>query len=425
MKVQVEELSPIEKKLSIEVDTTRVDDELSRAYSALAKQVRVPGFRQGKAPRRILEQRYREQVEDEVVQRVVQSAYLQAVRDNNVEPVANPQVTQKGLKPGQPFAFEARVEVRPKVEAKDYQGLPLKKSEVKVEDAQISEALERMRNDMSRLEPVADRDVAQSGDFAIIDYEATIEGQPFAGSKAEGITVEIAPGELAESNIAALEGVKVGDTKEIDYAFPADYRVEDVKGKTARFKLALKGLKKRITPELNDEFAKETGQGQTLDELKAKVRGDLEKTQRSRAEAEEREALIKALLERNPFEVPRSMVERAIDMMLENQLRSFARMGVDPRQLNLDFNRLREDMRETATREVKGSLLFEAIAQKEGIQASDEEVDKKIDELAAEANQAVATVRKYFKNPEERRGLSLRLREEKTIEFLKGRANYQ
>jgi trigger factor len=424
MKVQVEELSPIEKKLSIEVDTTRVDDELSRAYSALAKQVRVPGFRQGKAPRRILEQRYREQVEDEVVQRVVQSAYLQAVRDNNVEPVANPQVTQKGLKPGQPFAFEARVEVRPKVEAKDYQGLPLKKSEVKVEDAQISEALERMRNDMSRLEPVADRDVAQSGDFAIIDYEATIEGQPFAGSKAEGITVEIAPGELAESNIAALEGVKVGDTKEIDYAFPADYRVEDVKGKTARFKLALKGLKKRITPELNDEFAKETGQGQTLEELKGKVRGDLEKTQRSRAEAEERETLIKALLERNPFEVPRSMVERAIDMMLENQLRSFARMGVDPRQLNLDFNRLREDMRETATREVKGSLLFEAIAQKEGIQASDEEVDKKIDELAAEANQAVATVRKYFKNPEERRGLSLRLREEKTIEFLKARANY-
>jgi trigger factor len=425
MKVQVEELSPIEKKLSIEVDTTRVDDELSRAYAALAKQVRMPGFRQGKAPRRILEQRYREQVEDEVVQRVVQSAYLQAVREHNVEPVANPQVTQSGLKPGQPFSFEARVEVRPKVEAKDYQGLPLKKTEVKVEDAQINEALERMRNDMSRLEPVADRDVGQSGDFAIIDYEATIEGKPFAGSKAEGITVEIAPGELAESNIAALEGVKVGDTKEIDYAFPQDYRVEEVKGKTARFKLALKGLKKRITPELNDDFAKETGQGQTLDELKAKVRADLEKTQRSRAEAEERETLIKALLERNPFEVPRSMVERAIDMMLENQLRSFARMGVDPRQLNLDFNRLREDMRETATREVKGSLLFEAIAQKEGIQATDEEVDKKIDELAAEANQAVATVRKYFKNPEERRGLSLRLREEKTIEFLKARANYQ
>ncbi len=425
MKVQVDELSPIEKKLSIEVDTPRVEEELNRAYAALAKQVRLPGFRQGKAPRRILEQRFREQVEDEVIQKVVQTAYFQALREHNVDAVANPQVTQQGLKPGQPFSFEARVEVKPKLDVKDYQGLPLKKTEVKVEDTQVNETLERMRQDMSRLEPVADRDVGQPGDFATIDYEATIEGQPFSGSKAEGITVEIAPGELVESNIAALEGVKVGDTKEIDYTFPADYRVEDVKGKTARFKLSLKGLKKKVVPELNDDFAKETNQAQSLEELRTKLRSDLEKQQKQRAEGEEREGLINALLERNPFEVPRAMVDRAIDMMLEQQLRSFQRMGVDPRQLNLDFNRLREDLRETATREVKGSLLFEAIANKEGIQPTDEEVEKKIDELAAEANQAVATVRKYFKNPEERRGLSLRLREEKTIEFLRGRANYQ
>lgn len=425
MKVQVEELSPTEKKLSIEVDTPRVEEELSRAYAALAKQVRLPGFRQGKAPRRLLEQRFRDQVEDEVIQKVVQSAYFEALREHNIDAVANPQVTQQGLKPGQPFAFEARVEVKPKLDVKDYEGVPLKKSEAKVEDAQVDEALESMRQNLSRLEPVADRDVAQRGDFATIDFEATIDGQPFAGSKAEGINVEVAPGELVESNIEALEGVKVGDTKEVDYTFPEDYRVEEVKGKTARFKLHLKGLKTKVVPELNDDFAKETNQAQSLEELRAKVRTDLEKDQQTRAESEEREALINGLLERNPFEVPRAMVDRAIDMMLEQQLRSFARMGVDPRQLNLDFTRLREDLRETATREVKGSLLFEAVALKEGIQPSDEEVDKKIDELAAEANQAVATVRKFFKNPEERRGLSLRLREEKTIEFLRSRANYQ
>lgn len=425
MKVQVEELSPTEKKLSIEVDTPRVEEELSRAYAALSKQVRLPGFRQGKAPRRLLEQRFRDQVEDEVIQKVVQSAYFEAIREHNIEAVANPQVTQQGLKPGQPFTFEARVEVKPKLDVKDYEGVSLKKTEVKVEDAQVDEALENIRQNMSRLEPVTGRDVAQRGDFATIDFEATIDGQPFPGSKAEGINVEIAPGELVESNIEALEGVKVGDTKEVDYTFPQDYRVEEVKGKTAHFKLHLKGLKTKVVPELNDDFAKETNQAQSLEELRAKVRSDLEKDLKARAEAEEREALINGLLERNPFEVPRAMVNRAIDMMLEQQLRSFARMGVDPRQLNLDFTRLREDLRETATREVKGSLLFEAIALKEGIQPSEEEIEKKIDELAAEANQAVATVRKFFKNPEERRGLSLRLREEKTIEFLKSRANYQ
>jgi trigger factor len=200
--------------------------------------------------------------------------------------------------------------------------------------------------------------------------------------------------------------------------------VEDVKGKTARFKFNLKGLKKKVVPELNDDFAKETGEAQSLEELRTKLRTDLETGKRNKAQAEERDAVIKALIERNAFEVPKSMVDRTIDNMLENRLRAMARMGMDPRRLNLDFARLREDLREEALKEVKGALLIEAIAQKENIQASDADMDKKIEELAKEANQPVAVVSKYFKGAEERQGLSLRLREEKTIEFLKGQAKY-
>jgi trigger factor len=425
MKVQVEELSPIEKKLSIEVDNARVAQELTRAYTELGKQVKLPGFRQGKVPRRILEQRFRERIEDEVIQRVVQNAWLEAVREHKVEAVAPPQVTNNsGLKADGPFSFEARVEVKPKLEARDYQGLPLTRSATQVEDKEVEDRLTQLRENMARLEPVEGRDVAQAGDFATVDYDATVDGKAFAGSKADDVTVELAPGELVESNVAALEGTKVGEAKEIDYVFPADYRVEDVKGKTARFKFTLKSLKRKVTPELNDEFAKETGGAQSLEELRTRIRTDLETGKRNKAQGEERAALIKALIERNPFEVPRSMVERTIDNMLENRLRAMARMGMDPRQLNLDFARLREDLREEATLEVKGALLFEAIAQKENIQASDEEVEKKIQELAKEANQDVSVVRKYFKGPEERQGLSLRLREEKTIEFLKGQAKY-
>ncbi len=423
MKVQVEELSPVEKKLSIEVDSTRVADELTRAYTTIGRQVKLPGFRQGKVPRRILEQRFREQVEDDVIQRVVQSAYMEAVREHNVDVVSQPQVTNSGLKPNAPFSFEARVEVKPKLEPKDYKELPLKKTEAGVDDAKVNEQLEKMRQSASRMEPITDRDVAASGDFATIDYEATIDGKPFVGSKAEDVVVEIAPGELVESNIAALEGVKVGDTKEIDYAFPQDYRVEDVKGKTAHFKLHLKGLKKKLIPELNEDFAKEVG-SQTVDELRGKVKADLERAQKSKAQVEERDALHKALIERNPFEVPKAMVERAIDSMLEGAMRQMARSGLDVRNLGLDFMRLRDEMRERAVQEVKGTLLLEAIAQKEGIQAGDEDVEKKIEELATEAGQPVANVRKYFKNPDDRLGLSLRLREEKTIEFLKAQAKY-
>jgi len=425
MKVQVEELSPIEKKLSIEVENARVAEELTRAYTALSKQVKLPGFRQGKVPRRILEQRYREQVEDEVIQRVMQNAWQEAAREHKVEAVAPPQVTNNsGLKADAPFSFEARVEVKPKVEAKDYQGLPLTRTDTHVADTEVDARLEELRQSMARLEPVEGRDVAQAGDFATVDYEASVEGADFPGSKADGVTVELAPGELVESNVAALEGSKVGDVKELDYAFPADYRVEQVKGKTARFKFTVKGLKKKVVPELNDDFAKETNEAQSLEELRGKIRTDLEQGKRNKAQNEERVALLNALIERNAFDVPKSMVERTIDNMLEGQLRNMARMGMDPRRLNLDFARLREDMRERATQEVKGALLIEAIAQKENIQASDEDVEKKIAELAAEAKQPVDVVRKYFKGPEERQGLSLRLREEKTIEFLKGQAKY-
>ncbi|MDY7228872.1 trigger factor [Hyalangium rubrum] len=423
MKVQVEELSPVEKKLSIEVDSTRVADELTRAYAAVGRQVKLPGFRQGKVPRRILEQRFREQVEDDVIQRVVQTAYMEAIREHNVEAVSQPQVTNSGLKAGAPFSFEARVEVKPKLEPKDYKELALKKNETAVDDAQVTEQLEKMRQNQSRMEPVADRDVARAGDFASVDYEANVDGKPFPGSKAEDVVVEIAPGELVDSNIAALEGVKVGDSKEIDYVFPADYRVEEVKGKTARFKLNLKGIKTKVVPELNDDFAKEIGAA-SLEELRTKVKEDLERSKKNQAVVEERDALIKGLVERNPFEVPRAMVERAIDSMLEGAMRQMARSGLDVRNLGLDFMRLREEMRERAVQEVKGTLLFEAIAQKEGIQAGEEDIEKKIEELANEAGQPVANVRKYFQRPDDRLGLSLRLREEKTIEFLKAQAKY-
>jgi trigger factor len=423
MKVQVEELSPVEKKLSIEVDSARVADELTRAYTMIGRQVRLPGFRQGKVPRRILEQRFREQVEDDVIQRVVQTAYIEAITEHNVEPVSQPQVTNSGIKPGQPFSFEARVEVKPKVEVKDYREIPLKKTEVTVDDAQVTEQIEKMRQAQATLEPITDREVAQAGDFAMVDYEATIDGQPFTGSKAEGVTAEIVPGELVDSNIAALEGVKVGDTKEIDYAFPPDYRVEEVKGKTGRFKVHLKGLKKKAVPELNDELAKELG-AQTVDELRTRLKSNLEATQRSKIQQEEREALMKALIERNPFEVPKAMVERAIDSMLEGAMRQMQRSGLDVRNLGLDMMRLRDEMRERAVQEVKGSLLFEAIATKEGIQATDADIDKKIEELAKEAGQPVASIRQYFKSQDDRFRLALRLQEEKTIEFLKAQAKY-
>ncbi len=425
MKVQVEELSPIERKLSIEVEHAQVNEELTRAYATLSRQVKIAGFRPGKVPRRILEQRFRQQVEDDVIHKVVERAYFEAIREHKVEAVGQPQVTNDKLKADAPFAFEARVEVKPKLEAKDYKGVPLKKLAVSIDDARVDEQLTQMQQSMTRLEPVAGREAVAEGDVVTVDYHATSEGKDFDGGKADNVSIEATPGELVQAHCAALVGVKIGESKEIDYAFPPDYADDQMKGKTAHFKLTVKGLKTKVTPEINDDLAKELGGGvQSLAELKTKIRTDLEKAEKNKAENDEREALIKGLVERNPFEVPKAMVERALDMMLDGALRAMTRGGLDPRRLNLDFGALREEMRPRAINEVKGSLLFESIAEKESITAPEDAVEKKIEELAEQSGQALSMVKKHFKNPDERRSLSLRLREEKTIEFLKSQATY-
>jgi trigger factor len=422
MKVQVEELSPVERKLSIEVPPEQVQAELGRAYAQLGRSVRLPGFRPGKVPRRILEQRFKGEVEDDVARRLVERAYLSAISEHQVDAVGAPQLTPVRLDHEKPFAFEARVEVRPKVDPKDYRGLPLKRVQVAVTDAQVDERLEAMRQRVARLEPVEGRTVAETGDFAIVDYVGTIDGQPFPGSAAEDVTVEVAAGDFMRGNVPELAGTVVGQKRELDHAFAADDPEPARTGKTAQFTFTLKGLKRQLVPPLDDDFAKEVGGGETLAELRTKVRGDLEVAARNGAAQDEREQLVKGLVERNPFDLPKSMTERGLDAMLDGALRMMARQGLDPSRLNLDFSSLREEMRPKAEAEVRGALLLQAVAEKEGLSVKSEDLDARIAQYATESGAPLHQVRKAFKEPEQRRALEQRVREEKTVEFLKAAA---
>ena len=422
MKVQVEELSPVERKLSIEVPPEQVQAELGRAYAQLGRSVRLPGFRPGKVPRRILEQRFKGEVEDDVARRLVERAYLSAISEHHVDAVGAPQLTPVRLDQEKPFAFEARVEVRPKVDPKDYRGLPFKRVQVAVTDAEVDERLEAMRQRVARLEPVEGRTVAETGDFAIVDYTGTIQRQPFPGSAAEDVTVEVAAGDLMRGNVPELAGTVVGQKRELDHTFTADDSEASRAGKTAHFSFTLKGLKRQLVPPLDDDFAKEVGGGETLAELKAKVRGDLESAARNRAAQDEREQLVKGLVERNPFDLPKAMIERGLDAMLDGALRMMARQGLDPSRLNLDFSSLREEMRPKAEAEVRGTLLLQAVAEKEGLSVNSEELDARIAQYATESGAPLHQVRKAFKEPEQKRALEQRVREEKTVEFLKAAA---
>jgi trigger factor len=429
MKIHVESVSPVERKVTIEIDPDQVAREIEKAYLGLGRRVKLRGFRPGKAPRNVLERHFKDQVESEVVEKLVSSTFGEAVRQESIEAVAPPAVSlgEGGLAAGQPLRYTARVEVKPRIEPRDYRGLEIARKAPEVTDPMVSDELGGIQDRMSELVPAEGRLEAQEGDWAVVDHDGTIDGAPFEGSKVEGVTVRVGPGPLWQGNVGALAARRLGETIEIEETFPANHRNPALAGKTARMKVTLQGIRERRVPPLDDALARSVGiEGvETLDALRARVRADLERREKRRAETETREALVKAALARNEFEVPPALVERAIDNLIEGAAERFARSGIDLRQLGLDLPRMRADLREQALTTVRGALLLEAIAETEKLEATDEDVEAEIGKIAEESGLPPARLRKQLGGAEARSALRNRIREDKAMAILTSHAKIQ
>ncbi len=426
MKIQVETVSPVERKVSIEVDPERVAQELTKAYTSLGRRVKLRGFRPGKAPRKVLERNFKDQVEAEVLEKLVSDTFGEAVRDQAIDAVAPPHVSldEGRIAEGQPVKYTAKVEVKPSIAPKDYKGLAVTRKPPEVTDQNVSDEIAKLQERFAELTPVEGRDVAQEGDFAVVDHEGTIDGQPFEGSKADGVVVKVSEGAIPDGNLGALAGKKVGDVIEIDEPFAADHRNASLRGKTAHMKVVLRALKTRKNPVLDDAFAKEIGiEGvETVDALRARIRADLEKREKRRAEHELKDNLVKAALEKNEFEVPPALVERAIDAMIEGAAERFARSGIDIRQLELDFARMRADLRDQALLQVRGALLLESIADAEKVDVTDEDLQAEMARVADEIGMPLSRVQQQMRGKDAREALKNRIREEKAVSILSSNA---
>jgi trigger factor len=426
MKIQVEKLSPVEKKVTVEIEPAEVAKEIDRAYASLGRRVKLRGFRPGKAPRNVLERNFKEQVEADVVERLVQRSFEEATREQKLEAVAAPkvQVGDAGIAADRPFSYTARVEVKPAIEPKDYRGLTVARKVVEVTDATVEAELERLHQSFGEMQEVEGRDVAEAGDWATIDYDATVDGKPFDGGSSKGALVQVKDGNFFAGEMAVLQGRKVGESFETEQSFPADFRDAAMAGKTARFTITLASLRTQKMPALDDAFAKEVGiEGvETLEALRARMRSDIERREKRRVEAEERDALVKAALDRNDFEVPAALVERTIDAMVESTAQRLARQGVDIRTLDLDLGRIRGDLREQALLTVKATLLLEAIADAEKIEVGEQDEQEEIQRRADEIGVPPA---KLQVKGEGRRALRQKVREDKVVALLASAANFQ
>ncbi len=432
MQVKVEAVSAVEKKVGVEIPWMYVSQKLDEAYRDLSRGVSLKGFRKGKVPRPILEKMFSQQVERDVVQKLVQESFLAAAHQHDIQPVAEPVVDDARLTKGQPFQYSARVEVRSEVEPKDYFGVEVSKRAPKVTDEQVQAAVEHKRDELTEYKVIEGREPAilRPSDVAVLSVKGTIGAQKV---EKDGVMVDLGapegdPREPLPGISNALRGAPLNAVDhEITVTFPdpnaeAKQEGKEVAQVTARLKVTIKEAREKQVPALDDEFAKDTGEADTLADLKEKLRLKLVAEDEKEIEQEVKRDLIKELIKRNKFAVAPALIERQLDVMIQRSKMQLAMRGVDPRNANLDERRMRDDLRETAHDEVSAAFLIDAIATKEKVEASDAEFEKKLAELAQARDKSVPRLKADLQKEGRLDALRHQLKEEKTLDLLLQRA---
>jgi trigger factor len=415
MESQISEISSVLVEISVQVPWGDVEKALEGTYSRMSKTASVKGFRPGKVPRNVLKQVYGPRVKQEVVSNLVEAGLGKAVEKHQLTVVSVPPLEQlPELKQGEPLAFTAKLEVRPKIENVDISGLALTRNSSAVADADVDAAIERLRQGNAELAVPEPMRPAKEGDILTCDYSVAVEGVERADLSAQGRAIELGGGLLPELRDGLL-GKQPGETAEVDVTFPAEESSE-FSGKSGHFSIQVKELKEKVLPDLDDEFAKDLDHA-SLDELKQKTRERLEAAAKERAESELRDQVIDKLVEKNPIELPPSLVAQQQQALLEEYVRmlrvSGQRFGAGD-----DFV---QNMRMDAERRVRAALLMGAIARKQQLKIEAADVDKKFDELAHRTGKHVAKLRAEIQG-EQRQMLESQILEEKLLEYLLGQA---
>jgi len=418
MKFDVVDVNATRKNVRVEIPTDVVNAEIDRIARDYSRKARVPGFRPGKTPPRVIKQRFKDQILHDVAHDLIPRAVDDALREKGLEAVDTPDVREVTIEEGQPLTFTASFDTVPDFDPGDLATIAFKRASNAINDEAVDLALQRLRDRGARHEPVEGRGV-DHGDTVTLDLERRDAG----GTPDNHTDVNIELG--AKANPPGFDeqllGLETGAQKEFTLHYPADYPIGELANTDVSYKVAVKGLKRRVLPELDDEFAKDLGVD-SLDALKARVREDLEHEAKHAAEREDRAELMKQLAARVPFDVPASMVDREVDRRLEDFARRLMDQNVDPRQAGIDWNAFRESQREVSREAVAAALVLDEVTRREKLEVSDSEVEAEVVKYAERTGRTPAAVRAALEKEGGLSRIHAGLRREKSIEFVLGRA---
>ncbi len=423
MRVNVEEISPIKKKVNIELPEDRVTKEVDSFYRELNRKAKVKGFRPGKIPRNILERHFKDYVKTEVIQKLIQESYPEALSEANLHPVSTPLIDPGEMEGGKPFQYAATIEIKPEIKLEGYIGLKIegKKEEVKEEEAE--ERLKNLQNLHAQLKAIPDPRPVRSGDFVILDYEARMESKPVDEAKATDFTVEVGTGRFIPQFEEKLIGLKPEEEREIEISFPEDYGYKKWTGKTVSFHVKIKEIKEKVLPILDDEFAKDLGDYSSLTDLRLKLKEEIEKEKKLKLDRQLKDQIVEQLLQANPFDVPESLVEGQAQTLVSDTKLRLATQGVDFKNLGIPEDKLQGEYRETAQKQVRTFLILEKIADQEGITVTEGEAEDRLREISERIHQKFDVVKRYYEKngliPEVKAGIM----SEKVLNFLVEKAN--
>lgn len=424
MKSSVEKVSELQRRLSVEVPSQTVNTAFEQMLKDIQKQANIKGFRQGKAPIATIKSLYGDKVKQDVIQDLIQKHYFEALREHQLDPISYPEFEFDQLAEGQNFAFTANFEVKPEINLKTYEGIEVEKEKYEADAAKVEQVLENIRTGRAELVDNLEDRPAQNGDIAVIDFEGFIDGKPLENGAGKDHQLDLGANQFIEGFEEGVVGMQIGQTKNLNLKFPEQYHAADIAGKEVEFKVTLKALKKKKLPDLTDDFVatmmgnQADGQPHTLETLKQTIRKDFEESENKRIEADFKNRLLRKLVSLNPVNVPPSMLTEQKQALKDDMKKRMQEQGMSETEFEAYSQKWDKDFAESASEMIQSGFLIDAIAKKHDLRWSQEDLDKKFDEYAAQTGIDKDRIKEFYSRPEQMNRVTYAITEEKVIEFL-------
>ncbi|MBX3020709.1 MAG: trigger factor [Bdellovibrionales bacterium] len=422
MKSTVDKLEGLSRKINVQIPAEKVQQAFDKVYKAIQKKANIKGFRQGKAPIATIKSMYAEQVKSDVMNDLINESYQNALDEHKLEPVGYPKVSFEPIMENKDFGFTAEFEVRPEVQLKKYDGLPVMKEKLEIPNDRVESILENIRSGQAELVPVFEDRGLEKGDVAEVDFDGFVNGQPLPNGSAKGHQLEIGTNQFIEGFEDGLLGMRIGDNRTLNLKFPDPYHEPTLSGAPVTFQTKLSGMKKKRLPELNDDLAKKVGDFQSLDDLKARIRKDIEESETKRIQEDVKNRIVRALVEANPVEAPRSLVEQQKQSLEEDFKGRLKQQGMADGDFEEYKKKWGGEFEQSATFMVKSTFLLDTLADKLGLRATKAEVDAKIVEYSQQTGIEMARLNEFYGKPERRSRLMFQVTEEKVVNYLMDKA---